>query len=161
MEAHEPRPRILTTQISSVRDEPTPVSSPVPTPTPKETTPVPAPETDPREEDRSRLSTLLFQQMLTQSEPAPPAALSAEDQERLERREKARLQQQIQQQRESDPAHMGIKASDLIKGGLFSADVALEAIGRQLKTDNPILGDDGGAGSNGDGGHVDFSLGAL
>lgn len=157
--------RTLTTQVSSVRDEPTPTpqtQSPVQS---KESTPVPALAaadagagagadvgtdansiTKEREQDRTALSKLLFEAMLKKNDLEPPPPVEG-DQKASPRPDRAQEQPELR-----------TKMSDLVKKGWISADAAVKAIAQSMRNDQKGVADWEGGGA---GEPVEFTLANL
>lgn len=132
--------RSLVTQVSAVRDEPTPVpqsplhsrnASPSPAPEPQ-TNDRPTPTSKASEEelktkDRLDLSKRLFDQMLLQSDAPPPVPIDEKGKIKLEEEQEVKKERQ-----DRDPS---VKTSQLVKLGVLPMELALWGVSAQLKND--------------------------
>lgn len=155
--------RTLTTQVSSVRDEPTPTTptsraqSPIPQSTSKEGTPNPSTTEktsaeDPtavkqkvREQDSKTLSDELFRTMLTKIDTQPSSTPSV-----LPEQEQARETKVTTKREEKE---INYKTSDFVKQGLIPMSLAWRAFEQGSKNERS-----GEMGTDGDLPGVEFSL---
>jgi hypothetical protein len=124
--------RSLVTQVSAVRDEPTPISqsqSPL-----QSRGPSPEPQLngsktseDIKTQDRLELSQKLFEAMLLQSDAPPPVFIKkGKNKDEEEERER------VKEREEKDPS---IKTSQLVRLGVLPMEVAYWGVATQLKNE--------------------------
>jgi hypothetical protein len=128
--------RSLVTQVSAVRDEPTPISqsqSPL-----QSRNPSPSPSAEPhlhqsktsadiKTQDRLDLSKRLFEEMLLQSDAPPPVPI-----EKGKNKDEEEERERVKEREEKDPS---IKTSQLVRLGVLPMEVAYWGVATQLKNE--------------------------
>lgn len=155
--------RTLTTQMSSVRDEPTPTPQTQSPAQSKESTPVPGPtlgdipseaeQDKEREEARTALSKTLFEAMLKRNDSAPPPPINGD-----EKQNPPNSSSSVTVERAPQVEEVAIKTSEFVKKGLIPLEVAYRAMQQDMRNEQKAVAGMDTEGEDSEGGMIEFSL---